>query len=159
MSETTAAQHPVFNLEKLYVKDLSLEVPDAPAVFLEQENPRIDFGLTSEAAPIGENRFEVVITVTVHAKLKEKTVFLIEAKQAGIFEILNIPQDEMEQVLSVVCPNMLFPYLRQTVSDMSVRAGFPPVLLSPLNFEVLYHQQKHQKLSQLPEQQAPVTTH
>jgi len=153
MSETTMPQQPLFNLEKLYVKDLSLEVPHSPVVFLERENPQIDFGLNSQAEPIGEGRFEVTITVTVIAKLKEKTVFLIEAKQAGIFQIFNIPQAEMEQVLSVVCPNILYPYLRETVSDTSVRAGFAPVLLSPLNFEVLYQQQKLQQA------QAPATTH
>lgn len=153
MSETTIPQQSLFNLEKIYVKDLSLEVPHSPAVFLERESPQIDFGLNSQAEPIGEGRFEVTITVTVNVKLKEKTMFLIEAKQAGIFQIFNIPQAEMEQVLSVVCPNILYPYLRETVSDTSVRAGFAPVLLSPLNFEVLYQQQKLQQA------QAPTTTH
>lgn len=159
MSEKTVPQQPLLSLEKLYVKDLSLEVPNSPSIFLEQDHPHIDFGLTSQAEPIGEDRYEVAITVTVVAKLKEKTVFLIEAKQAGIFQILNIPQEDMEQLLSVVCPNMLYPYLREAVSDTSVRAGFAPVLLSPLNFEVLYNQQKHQKLHKLEQDQAPTTTH
>jgi preprotein translocase subunit SecB len=153
MSETTAPQQPLFNLEKLYVKDLSLEVPHAPAIFLERENPQIDLQLNSQAEPVSEGVFEVTITVTVTVRLKEKVMFLIEAKQAGIFQILNIPRAEMEQVLSVVCPNMLYPYLRETVSDTSVRAGFAPVLLSPLNFEALYQQQKQQQA------QAPTTTH
>jgi len=151
MSESTP-QQPVFELEKLYVKDLSLEIPHAPAVFLERESPQMDFELASQSQQIGEERFEVTITVTVSAKLKDKTLFLIEAKEAGIFRILNIPHEQMEQVLGIVCPNMLYPYLRETVSDTSVRAGFPPVLLSALNFEALYHQKKQQE-------RVPETTH
>ncbi len=143
MSEKNV-QQPVFNIEKLYVKDLSLEIPHAPAVFLERESPQIDLQLNSQAEPIGEEVYEVTITATVTAKLKEKTLFLIEVKQAGIFRIRHVPAAELEPVLAVVCPNLLYPYLRETVSDVSVRAGFAPVLLNPLNFEALYHQQKQQ---------------
>src|SRR5664279_1288283 len=131
---TEAAQtntQPVFNIEKLYVKDMSLEVPNAPAIFLERENPQIDLQLNTQAAPVEEGVFEVVVTVTVTAKLqeKDKVLFLIEAKQAGIFQIRNIPVEEMETVLAVVCPNILYPYLREVVSDLSVRGGFAPVVL------------------------------
>ncbi len=149
MSETNV-QQPVFNIEKLYVKDLSLEIPHAPAVFLERESPQIDLQLNSQAEPISEEVYEVVVTATVTAKLKDKTLFLIEAKQAGIFRIRHVPAAELEPVLAVVCPNLLYPYLRETVSDVSVRAGFAPVLLNPLNFEALYHQQKQQQTQAAP---------
>jgi preprotein translocase subunit SecB len=141
---------PIFNIEKLYVKDMSLEVPNAPQVFLERENPKIDMQLHSQAAPLEEGLFDVTVTVTVTAKLpaKDKVLFLIEAKQAGIFQVRNIPEEEMETVLAVVCPNILYPYLREVVSDMSIRAGFSPVLLSPINFEAIYLQQKQQNQAQ-----------
>jgi preprotein translocase subunit SecB len=140
-----AAQQPYFNIEKLYVKDLSLEIPHAPAIFLERDNPQIDLQLNSQAESVADELYEVIVTVTVTAKLKERTLFLIEAKQAGIFRIRHIPPAELEQVLGAVCPNMLFPYLREVVSDISVRAGFTPVLLNPINFEALYQQQKQQQ--------------
>lgn len=156
MSETAAPQQAIFNIEKLYVKDLSLEIPHAPGIFLERENPQIDLQLHSQATPIEEGLFEVVITVTVTAKLKEKAkvMFLIETRQAGVFQVRNLPQEELEQVLGVVCPNILFPYVREVVSDVAVRAGFAPVLLNPINFDVLYQQQK-----QLQAQATPQTRH
>lgn len=155
MSETAAPQQPVFNIEKLYVKDLSLEIPHAPGVFLEREQPQISLQLNSQAAGIEEGVFEVTVTVTVTAKLmeKDKVMFLIEAKQAGIFQVRNLPQEERDTVLGVVCPNIIYPYLREVVSDVSVRAGFAPVLLNPVNFEALYLQQKQQAAD------APATTH
>ncbi len=156
MSEETPPQQPIFNIEKLYVKDLSLEIPHAPSIFLERENPQIDLQLHSQATPIEEGLFEVTVTATITAKLGEKgkVMFLIEAKQAGIFQVRNLPQGELEPVLGIVCPNILFPYLREVVSDVAVRAGFAPVLLNPINFEVLYQQQKQPQT-----QTAPVTKH
>ena len=156
MSEAEATKQPIFNIEKIYVKDLSLEIPHAPGIFLERENPHIDLQLHSQATSIEEGLFEVMITITVTSRLKEKdkVVFLIEAKQAGIFQVRNLPQQEVEQVLGVVCPNIVFPYLREVVSDVAVRAGFAPVLLNPINFDVLYQQQK-----QLQAQATPVTKH
>jgi preprotein translocase subunit SecB len=141
---------PLFNIEKLYVKDLSLEIPNAPAIFLERENPQIDLQLHTQATVIEEGVFEVVVTVTVTAKLpeKDKVLFLIEAKQAGIFQVRNIPAEEIESVLAVVCPNILYPYLREVVSDVAVRGGFAPVLLNPINFESIYMQQKQQAQAQ-----------
>lgn len=150
MSEASVApqQEPqaIFNIEKLYVKDLSLEIPHAPAIFLERENPQIDLQLHTNATPVEEGVYEVTITVTVTAKLpeKDKVMFLVEAKQAGIFQLRNIPQSEIEAVLAVVCPNILYPYLREVVSDVVVRAGFAPVILSPINFDALYQQQRQQ---------------
>ncbi len=156
MSEAAASQQALFNIEKLYVKDLSLEIPHAPGIFLERESPQIDLQLHSQATSIEEGLFEVIVTVTVTARLTEKAkvMFLIEAKQAGIFQARNLPQQELEQVLGVVCPNILFPYVREVVSDVAVRAGFAPVLLNPINFDVLYQQQK-----QLQAQVVPQTKH
>ena len=143
---STEQAQPTFNIEKLYVKDLSLEVPHAPSIFLEREAPQIDLQLNTEHSAIDTGIYEVVITLTLTAKLtsSDKTMFLIEAKQAGIFHLQNIPTQELEPLLAVVCPNILYPYIREVVTDVSVRAGFAPVLLNPVNFEALYQQQKAQ---------------
>jgi preprotein translocase subunit SecB len=135
-------QQPVFNIEKLYVKDLSVEVPNAPDIFLEREAPQMDVNMSSESHAIGEALFQCTITVTITAKIKDKTVFLVECTQAGIFRIQNVPQDQMPMVLGIGCPNIVFPYLRETVSDLVIRSGFPPLLLNPVNFEALFHQQQ-----------------
>ena len=132
---------PVFSIEKIYVKDLSLEIPHAPQIFLEREQPEIDMQLATAGKQLEDGVFEAVITVTVTAKLGEKVMFLVEAAQAGIFQIRGVAEEEISGVLAVACPNILFPYVRETVSDVVNRAGFPPVLLSPINFEALYAQQ------------------
>ncbi|WP_159879378.1 MULTISPECIES: protein-export chaperone SecB [Aquitalea] len=144
MSEQQELQ-PVFSIEKIYVKDLSLEVPNAPQVYLEAAQPEIDMQLASEGKQIDDGFFEVALTVTVTAKLPEKTMFLCEVTEAGIFRIENVPADDIEPILGVACPNILFPYARETVSNLVNRAGFPPVLLSPINFEALYMQQRAQQ--------------
>ena len=148
MSEAAAAaeKNPEFNIEKLYVKDLSLEVPHAPSIFLEREAPKVDLQLNTEYSAIGEGIYEVIISVTLTAKMttSDKVMFLIEAKQAGIFHVRNIAQAELEPIMAVVCPNILYPYIREVVTDMSVRAGFAPVLLNPINFDAMYQQQKAQ---------------
>lgn len=136
---------PVFGIEKIYVKDLSLEIPNAPEVFLQRENPEVGIELHNAAAAIGDGVYEAVITVTVTSKIEDKTVFLVEVAQAGIFQIRNVPNEALEGILGVTAPNILFPYARETVSDMVTRAGFPPVLLNPINFEALYLQQKQQQ--------------
>jgi preprotein translocase subunit SecB len=137
---------PQFNIEKLYVKDLSLEIPHAPSIFLERENPQIDLQLQTQSASVAEGIYEVTVTVTVTATLptSAQTMFLIEVKQAGLFHISQLPTDELEAVLGVVCPNILYPYVREVVSDVAVRAGFAPVILNPLNFDSLYQQQKNE---------------
>lgn len=142
----TEETQPTFNIEKLYVKDLSVEVPHAPSIFLERENPQIDLQLNTEFSAIDQGIYEVIVAVTLTAKLptKDKVMFLIEVKQAGIFHVKNIPELELESVLGVVCPNILYPYLREVVTDVSVRSGFAPVLLNPINFEALFQQQKAQ---------------
>lgn len=143
---STENQQPTFNIEKLYVKDLSLEVPHAPSIFLEREAPQIDLQMNSEYSAIGEGIYEVLIRITLTAKLTsaDKVMFLIEVQQAGIFQLRNIPSTDMEHVLAVVCPDILYPYVREVVTETSVRAGFAPVLLNPVNFQALFQQQKAQ---------------
>ncbi len=153
MSET---EQPVFSIEKIYVKDLSLEVPNAPQVFLEREQPSIEVGLQSEANGLGDGVFEVVLTVTVTAKQGEKTHFLVEAAQAGIFQIRNVPDEEIEPVLAIACPNILFPYARESISGTINRAGFPPVLLAPVNFEAIYRQRLEQQQAQHQSGEIPI---
>lgn len=138
------ANMPVFNIEKIYVKDLSLEVPNAPAVFLEREAPQMDMQLNTQSAPVQEGIYETILSLTITAKIKDKVAFLVELKQAGIFRIQNIPQEAMEPALSVGCPNILFPYAREAVSDAVLKAGFPPLMLQPVNFELMYMQQQAQ---------------
>ena len=147
MSET---EQPVFSIEKIYVKDLSLELPNAPQIFLERDQPAVEVGLQSEANGLGDGIFEVVLTVTVTARVGEKTQFLVEAAQAGIFQIRNVPQEELEPIVAVACPNILFPYARETISDAITRAGFPPVLLAPVNFEAIYRQRLEQQQAGAP---------
>jgi preprotein translocase subunit SecB len=131
-------ENPVFAIEKIYVKDLSVEVPNAPQIYLERESPKIGIQLQSNAQGIGEGLFEVTLTTTVTSKIDEKTVFLVEVGQAGIFRVQNVPNENMEPLLAIACPNILFPYAREVVSDAVTRAGFPPVMLQPVNFEALY---------------------
>jgi preprotein translocase subunit SecB len=135
-------QQPVFAIEKIYVKDLSLEIPNAPSIFLERETPEINLQLGTKSQGIGEELYEVLLTVTVTAKIKDKIMFLVEAQQAGIFRIRHIPDEEIDPVLGIGCPNILFPYMREVVSDIVTRAGFPPVILNPVNFEALYNQKR-----------------
>ncbi len=144
-------QQPVFSIEKIYVKDLSLEIPNAPQVFMANEAPQLEVQLTQGVQALEGALYEVTLTVTVTAKAGEKTVFLVEAAQAGIFQIRNVPQGDIDPILGMVCPNVLFPYARETVSDTVTRAGFPPVLLAPVNFEGLYQQ----RLADQQQQQGP----
>lgn len=144
-------QNPVFAVEKIYVKDLSLEVPHAPAIFLESEAPQVDIQINTTGNHLGEGAYEVVLTVTVQAALGEKTVFLVEVGQAGIFRILNVPEDQIEPLIAIACANLLYPYAREAVSDAVTRAGFIPVVLQPVNFEALY-------MARLQEQQAAPAT-
>lgn len=140
------ASQPVFNIEKLYLKDLSLEIPHAPQIFLEQESPQVDTQLKTQTEKIDEDVYEVIITATVTTKIGEKVMFLIEARQAGIFRLRNLPNEDMEPVLAVLCPNLLFPYLREAVSNTAVRGGFAPIMLSPVNFDMVYQQHKQEEM-------------
>lgn len=132
---------PLFSIEKLYVKDMSLEVPNAPQVFLEQGEPEVDMRVSTESAKLEEGFHEVTVTVTVTAKLEnDRVMFLNEVAQSGIFRLENIPEEDVKLLLAVACPNILFPYAREAVSSTITRAGFPPVLLAPINFEAMYQQ-------------------
>jgi len=133
-------QQPVFSIEKIYVKDLSLESPNSPHCFLERDPAQIEVQIATTGTGVGDGTFEVVLTVTVTAKIGDKTQFLAEAAQAGIFVIQGIPNEEIEPIVAVACPNILFPYARETISDVVNRAGFPQVLLAPVNFENIYRQ-------------------
>ncbi len=155
MAEAPQDSQPVFTIEKIYVKDLSIEVPNAPQIFLERDTPRVDVQLSTKAQPVDDSHYEVVLSVTTTATLNEKTVFLVEAHQAAIFQVRNLPQESLDPVLSITCPNILFPYARETISDAISRCGFPPFLLAPVNFEALY-QQRQQQAGQ---DQAAPTTH
>ncbi len=139
---TNEQQQPVFSIEKIYVKDASLEIPGAPAIFLEREAPQIEVQLSTQGGNVAEGIYDATITVTVTAKLGERTMFLVEVTQGGVFQIRNVPASELPPILGIACPNILFPYLRESVSDLTVRAGFPPVLLNPVNFEALFAQQQ-----------------
>jgi len=137
-------QAPVFTIEKIYVKDLSVEIPNAPEIFLEREQPNIEVQVSTGANKVSDGIFQSFITVTVTSKIGEKVMFLVEATQAGIFQIRNVPDADLEPVLGIGCPNIIFPYVRETISDVVTRAGFPPLMLAPVNFETLYAQQKAQ---------------
>lgn len=139
-------QQPIFSIEKVFLKDLSLEIPGAPQIFAEQEAPKIDIGLHNETREIEPGIYEVVLTATVTAKIKEdKTAFLVEVAQAGIFQIRNVSIPDLEALLGITCANVLFPYLRESVSSVVTRGGFPPFFLNHLNFEALYHQRLQQQ--------------
>ncbi len=142
------AQQPGFSIEKIYVKDASLEIPHAPQIFTDRTQPQVSIELGNFAQQIEENIFEVAIKVTVTSKIADKTVFLVEVTQAGIFQISNVPAENIELIVGITCPNILFPYARESVSDLIVRAGFQPVLLNPINFEALFAQQKQQQTEQ-----------
>lgn len=156
-------QQPVFGIEKIYVKDLSLEIPNAPRIFLERETPEVNIHLHTKGERIDEGMYEVLLTITVTAKVKDKTMFLVEVRQAGVFQIRNVAEAELDPVLGIACPNILFPYLRETVSDIVTRAGFHAVILSPVNFEALYQQGKQQAETSAPvgeaSEEAKKTTH
>ena len=138
---------PVFQIEKIYVKDLSVEVPNAPAIFLDRDPPQIDMQLNTQSAPVdaANGIYQTILTLTINAKIKDKAAFLVELQHAGIFRIQNIPQEALEPALGIGCPNIIFPYAREAVSDAVLKAGFPPLMLQPVNFEALYMQQQQAK--------------
>jgi preprotein translocase subunit SecB len=131
---------PSFGIEKIYIKDVSLEVPGGPQAFMQQEQPQLEVQITQQSQRVNEVLHEVTLVITVTAKSGDKVLFLVEASQAGVFQIRNVSESELAPVLGIVCPNVLFPYARETVSDLITRAGFPPVLLAPVNFEAVYQQ-------------------
>ena len=148
-----AAPQATFAIERIYVKDLSVENPGAPQSFQLAEAPQVEIGLRTRGEQIGPEVYECVLTITVKATVGDKTVFLVEASQAGLFTVKGIAPADMQPVLGMACPNVLFPYARETIADAIARTGFPAVHLAPINFEVLYQQQ----LAQMQQQVPPVT--
>jgi len=136
------SQDPVFQIQRVYLKDLSLEQPNSPAILLEQEQPTVDIQLGVDAQPVTDGIFEITVSATVQTKIGDKTVFLVEAKQAGIFEIRNVPADQLQPVIGIACPGIVYPYLRASVADVITRAGFPPVHLAEVNFQAMYEAQQ-----------------
>jgi preprotein translocase subunit SecB len=134
------SEQATFSIEKIYAKDLSLEVPGGPQAFMQPEQPQLEVQITQQSQRVNDVLVEVTLVVTLTAKSGEKILFLVEASQAGVFQIRNVPEADLPPLLGIVCPNVLFPYARETISDLITRAGFPPVLLAPVNFEAIYQQ-------------------
>ncbi len=133
---------PVFNIQRVYLKDASLEQPNSPAILLSTEQPSVDIQLGVSAEPVAEGITEVSVTATVTTKIDDKVVFLVEAKQAGIFEIRHVPDEQMGPIVGIACPQIVYPYLRSNIADLIQRAGFPPVHLAEINFQAMYEQQQ-----------------
>ena len=144
-NEQAQQQGPGFGIEKLYLKDVSVEVPNSPEIFTSRETPKISVELNNNAKPLPEGFFEVALQITVTSKIADKTAFLIDVTQAGIFAVKNLHEESLEPILAITCPNILFPYAREAISDLITKAGFTTVLLNPINFETLYMQQKQQQ--------------
>ena len=145
---------PVFQIQRVYLKDVSLEQPNSPEILLNQEQPGVEIQLGVDAKPVAEGLFEVTVMATVHTKIADKTVFLVEAKQAGIFEVRNIQDDQMGSLLGIACPQIVYPYLRSNVADIIQRGGFPPVHMAEINFQAMYEQQQAQAVD-VPAPEAP----
>jgi len=143
MTEDT--QERQFSIQRIYTKDISFETPNTPEIFMQEWKPQVNVNLNNAVKDLGEGNLEVALTVTVTAKIEDKTAFLVEVTQAGIFLARGIPEEEMGPLLGVYCPNVLFPYVRETVSDLITRGSFPQFLLAPVNFEALYAQQMQQQ--------------
>lgn len=129
-----------FAIQKIYVKDISFETPNSPQIFLEKWEPEVGLQLSNTASVLNENTHEVVLSITVTVKVKDKTAYLVEVKQGGIFNIQGYDKEQLAAVVGSYCPHVLFPYARETVSDLVTRGGFPQLLLAPINFEALYRQ-------------------
>ncbi|MCB8748273.1 protein-export chaperone SecB [Rhodoferax sp. U2-2l] len=147
MSDTN---NPVFQIQRVYLKESSLEQPNSPAILLEQEQPTVDIQLGVNASTVADGMYEVVVTATVQTKIKDRTVFLVEASQAGIFEIRNLPPEQMGPIMGIACPQIVYPYLRGNVADLIQRGGFPPVHLSEINFQAMYEQQQAAQSAEAP---------
>jgi preprotein translocase subunit SecB len=144
MSEQDTTNQPAFSIQRIYLKDLSVELPNAPQILLEQGNPQVDIQLNIHAENVVEGMYEVAVSATVTTKVNDKVLFLVEAKQAGLFEIRNIPDDQLQPIIAIACPQIVYPYLRATVADTINRTGFPPVHLTEVNFQAMYQAQLDQ---------------
>ena len=145
-----AAATPQLFVQKIYVKDSSFEAPGAPAIFQEQAQPQVQLNLSQKVANFAEGLYEVVLTVTVTCKMNEKTAYLAEVQQAGVFGLSGFPQADLQGVLATYCPHALYPYARSAVSDLVMAGGFPPSLLQPINFEQLYAEQMRRRAEGAP---------
>ncbi|MFK8068739.1 MAG: protein-export chaperone SecB [Gammaproteobacteria bacterium] len=141
MAEEKQPKGPQLAIQKIYVKDLSFEAPNTPEIFMEQAQPQVDLQMHNESKSLQEDMHEVTLTITVTVKLEEKTVYLVEVKQAGIFLLAGFNEEQLTQVSATACPSILFPYAREAVSDLVTRGGFPPLLLNPVNFDAVYQQE------------------
>lgn len=144
MTDEATAQ-PTFNIQRIYLKDLSVELPNAPQILLEQGNPNVDVQLNVNAENVVDGVYEITVSATVTTKVNDKVLFLVEAKQAGLFEIRNIPEDQLQPIIAIACPQIVYPYLRSTVADVINRTGFPPVHLTEVNFQAMYQSQLDQQ--------------
>ena len=144
MAEQQQQDSPVFQIQRVYLKEASLEQPNSPGILLEQEQPAVEIQLGVEAQNVTEGIWESCVTATVTTKIKDKVVFLVEVKQAGIFEIRNMPTEQVNPILGIACPQIVYPYLRANVADIVTRAGFPPVHMAELNFQAMYENQNSQ---------------
>ena len=136
---------PVFQIQRIYLKDMSLEQPNSPKILLEQAQPQVEISLAVGAETVAEGIYEVAVTATVTTKVGERVLFLVEAKQAGIFEIRNLPPEQLQAIVGIACPGIVYPYLRAIVSDVCTRAGFPPVILTEVNFQSMFEAQQQQQ--------------
>ncbi|HBP29466.1 MAG: protein-export chaperone SecB [Advenella sp.] len=148
---------PVFSMQRVYLKDLSLEMPNAPQIFLEQETPNVEVSLNVGGERLADTVFEATVTVTITTKVGDKTLYLVEGTQAGIFEIANVPEEQFEPLIGIVCPTMLFPYLRANVADAINRTSLPPLHLAEVNFQALYEQRVQEAQSQAGGNDSPDT--
>jgi preprotein translocase subunit SecB len=137
-----------FALQRIYTKDISFESPSTPNVFKQQWQPQVNVDLNTKSDKVDDNNFEVVLSITITAKMGEETAFLVEVQQAGIFMITGIEDDNLRRVLATAAPNILFPYARETIDGLCVKGGFPPVMLAPVNFDALYQQALAQQAAQ-----------
>ncbi|MCH9697176.1 MAG: protein-export chaperone SecB [Gammaproteobacteria bacterium] len=147
-----AEEQKQLSIQRIYVKDISLETPNSPMIFNEKWEPNVELNLSSNAALIQDNIYEVVLGITVTVKIEDKNAYLVEISQAGLFGLVGFAEQELGQVLGSYCPNTLFPYAREAISDLVTKAGFPPMLLSPVNFDALYaqHVQQSQQSDETP---------
>lgn len=136
-----SSEETVFQIRRVYLKEASLEQPNSPAILLEEQSPEVDIQMGVEAVPLTDELYEVTVRATVHTTIGEKTVFLVEAKQAGIFQLSNFPEEQLGMVMGIACPQIVYPYLRGNVADLIQRAGFPPVHLAEINFQAMYERQ------------------
>jgi preprotein translocase subunit SecB len=146
-SAASDAKNPEFAIQRIYVKDLSFEAPLAPAIFQQEWKPQLDLQIQTNSSKLSEGIYEVVLKVVVTAKSGDKTAFVVELQQAGIFTVHHFPEEQMQHVLNSACASLLFPYAREVISDMAMRGTFPPLYLAPINFDALFAQHLEQQKS------------